>query len=113
MSMIRTTLIKDICKREETKSPSDILNSLDVELRNTLIKMLNQKMQMMEWIFGYPDQFGGTMGKKFKMARLKNLLDDIHKKPMEEQYSYVKRTFNLWKEEYPQLDDVLFMGIML
>jgi serine phosphatase RsbU (regulator of sigma subunit) len=62
---------------------------------------------------GYPDQFGGSMGKKFKMVRLKNLLKDIHKKPMEEQYEYVKSTFNLWKEDYDQVDDVLFMGVKL
>jgi len=62
---------------------------------------------------GYPDQFGGPIGKKFKMLRLKNLLRDINKKPMEEQYDYVKSTFNLWKEEYDQVDDVLFMGIKI
>jgi hypothetical protein len=54
-----------------------------------------------------------VMGKKFKMVRLKNLLEDIYKKPMEEQYNHVKNTFNIWKEEYPQVDDVLFMGIKI
>jgi len=62
---------------------------------------------------GYPDQFGGSIGKKFKMVRLKNLLTDIYQKTMDEQYNYVKSTFNLWKENYPQVDDVLFMGIRL
>ena len=62
---------------------------------------------------GYPDQFGGSVGKKFKMARLKNLLRDINQKPMEEQYEYVKSTFNLWREDFEQVDDVLFMGVKL
>jgi ligand-binding sensor domain-containing protein/serine phosphatase RsbU (regulator of sigma subunit) len=62
---------------------------------------------------GYPDQFGGPMEKKFKMVRLKNLLKDIHQKPMEEQYIQVKQTFNLWKEGMEQVDDVLFMGIKI
>ena len=62
---------------------------------------------------GYPDQFGGPVGKKFKMVRVKNLLHDIYQKPMEEQYEYVKSTFNLWKENYEQVDDVLFMGIKI
>ncbi|MCG8702132.1 MAG: SpoIIE family protein phosphatase, partial [Bacteroidales bacterium] len=62
---------------------------------------------------GYPDQFGGPAKKKFKMVRLKNLLKDIHKKPMEEQYEYVKSTFNLWKEDLEQVDDVLFMGVKI
>ncbi len=181
MSMIGTTLIKDICLREDTKSPSDILKSLDQELRNTLnqnveaekandgmdiiVCEINLKTNYVRYASamrpmiiykdseeyyikgsrssvgghydksekefqdegiqlshgdliymfsdGYPDQFGGPMGKKFKMVRLKNLLEDINKKPMEEQYNHVKNTFNIWKEEYPQVDDVLFMGIKI
>jgi serine phosphatase RsbU (regulator of sigma subunit) len=62
---------------------------------------------------GYSDQFGGPMGKKFKMVRLKNLLQDIHTKPMDEQLIHVKNTFHLWKENYEQVDDVLFMGIKI
>jgi len=60
---------------------------------------------------GYPDQFGGPLGKKFKMVRLKNMLRDIHDKPMEEQYNYIKNNFEIWKEDVEQVDDVLFMGI--
>jgi serine phosphatase RsbU (regulator of sigma subunit) len=62
---------------------------------------------------GYPDQFGGPHGKKFKMVRLRNLLRDIYEKPMEEQYNYVKSNFELWRGELPQIDDVLFMGIRI
>ena len=62
---------------------------------------------------GYPDQFGGPLCRKFKMVRLKNLLRDIHDKPMDEQYNYIKSNFFLWKEDLEQIDDVLFMGIKL
>lgn len=181
MSMIGTTLIKDVCSRPDVNSPSEVLRELDVELRNMLnqnidVEKSNDGMDMMvceidtrtnylryasalrpmivyrgadqiyvkgsrssvggqydkdEKIFkdegiqldkgdliymfsdGYPDQFGGSVGKKFKMVRLKNLLKDIHQKPMEEQYEYVKSTFNLWREDFDQVDDVLFMGIKL
>jgi len=183
MSMIGSTLIKDICTREAGNSPSNVLRVLDCELRNTLNQNLDDgtkpgdgmdiivceidlkthyvryasAMRPMiiyregEEIFikgsrnsvggyydqegsgqfedeglqlskgdiiymfsdGYSDQFGGPMGKKFKMVRLKNLLKDIHTKPMEEQYTHVKSTFNLWKEDYDQVDDVLFMGIKI
>jgi ligand-binding sensor domain-containing protein/serine phosphatase RsbU (regulator of sigma subunit) len=182
MSMIGTTLIKDICVSKNNNSPSAVLKELDTQLANTLNQNAdeaksNDGMDMMIceinintkvmryssamrpmiiyrngdqiyvkgsrssiggqydskdekyfedievqmakgdliYLFsdGYPDQFGGSMGKKFKMVRLKNLLKDIHKKPMEEQYEYIKSTFNLWKEDYEQVDDVLFMGIKL
>jgi serine phosphatase RsbU (regulator of sigma subunit) len=182
MSMIGSTLIKDICTREAGNSPSQVLQVLDNELRNTLNQNLedgtkpgdgmdiivceidlkthyvryasamrpmiiyrngeeyfvkgsrnsvgghydreenlfeDEGLQLSKgdiiYMFsdGYSDQFRGPMGKKFKMVRLKNLLQDIHQKPMEEQYTHVKNTFNLWKENYDQVDDVLFMGIKI
>jgi serine phosphatase RsbU (regulator of sigma subunit) len=182
MSMIGSTLIKDICNRESGNSPSKVLQVLDCELRNTLNQNLDDgtkpgdgmdiivceidlkthyvrfasAMRPMiiykdgEEIFvkgsrnsvgghydktdnlfedeglqlskgdliymfsdGYSDQFGGPMGKKFKMVRLKNLLQDIHSKSMDDQCVHVKNTFNLWKENYDQVDDVLFMGIKI
>ena len=179
MSMIGTTLIKDICMRPEIVSPSEILETLDREITSTLnqnmdsiitsndgmditvcefdtkkrflrfasamrpIMMLhkdelmyirgsrnsiggyathekafeNQGYQLQPgdiiYLFsdGYPDQFGGPLGKKFKMIRLKNLLNDICKKSMKEQYDHVCNNFNLWKGDHEQVDDVLFMGI--
>jgi len=182
MSMIGSTLIKDICNREAGNSPSKVLQVLDCELRNTLNQNLDdgskpgdgmdiivceidlkthyvryasamrpmiiycngeeifvkgsrnsvgghydreenifedEGLQLSEgdiiYMFsdGYSDQFGGPMGKKFKMVRLKNLLQDIHQKPMDDQFNHVKNTFSLWKENFDQVDDVLFMGIKI
>ncbi|MFP4366054.1 MAG: two-component regulator propeller domain-containing protein [Bacteroidales bacterium] len=179
MSMIGTTLIKDICMRQDINSPSEILQTLDREITSTLnqnvdsdgkstdgmditvcefdvtrrylrfssamrpIIMLHKgellyirgsrnsigghviqekefenngyQLQPGDIIYlfsdGYPDQFGGPLGKKFKMVRLKNLLADICHKPMKEQYEYISNNFNLWKGDFDQVDDVLFMGI--
>jgi ligand-binding sensor domain-containing protein/serine phosphatase RsbU (regulator of sigma subunit) len=183
MSMIGTTLIKDICSRPGVRSPSEILKTLDTEIMSALNQNLeaeksndgmdiivaeinlrtkylriasamrpliiyvggqqvyvkgsrnsvgghydkesdvkefmDEGFQLKQgdiiYMFsdGYPDQFGGPLGKKFKMVRLKNLLNDIHDKSMEEQYSFVKSNFNLWKEDLEQVDDVLFMGLKI
>ena len=180
MSLIGTTLLKDIFNRPDVQKPSDILRILDNELKSTLnqnidgerpndgmdiivceIDIKNYKAcfssamrpfivyqngeqlyfkgsrssiggQVKEeklfedvevqltkgdliYMFsdGYPDQFGGPLGKKFKMVRLRNLLKDIYQKPMEEQYNYVKSNFDLWRGELEQVDDVLFMGIKI
>jgi serine phosphatase RsbU (regulator of sigma subunit) len=181
--MIGTTLIKDICLRSGVQKPSEVLTTLDHEVREALnqnvetngsndgmdiivaevdIKtyrfrvssamrpviiysggeqiyvkgsrssiggqldedrtekeFIDQEYQLRKgdiiYMFsdGYPDQFGGPLGRKFKMVRLKNLLRDIHDKPMDEQYNYIKSNFFLWKEDMDQVDDVLFMGIKL
>lgn len=182
MSMIGTTLIKDICNRPDVVSPSNILEKLDQEMHQTLNQNLDaerssdgmdliaceidtekhivkiasamrpvilyingeqiyvagskssiggnefaseckdfedQVFQLAKgdlvYMFsdGYPDQFGGPMGKKFKMVRLRNLLKDIHLMPMEEQYHHVRNTFNIWRDQLDQVDDVLFMGIRI
>lgn len=62
---------------------------------------------------GYPDQFGGPLGKKFKMARLREMLNEIHILPMEEQYKVIKKSFEDWQGDLDQVDDVLFMAIQV
>jgi serine phosphatase RsbU (regulator of sigma subunit) len=179
MSMIGTTLIKDITARKEVDSPASLLEILDQEVMSALnqnieaersndgmdiiVSEVNMKTKLLRvssamrpmiiyrsgeqtyvrgsrssvggqyekedkvfetfeyqlmkgdkiYMFsdGYPDQFGGPLGKKFKMVRIKNMLRDIHEKPMEEQYNYIKNNFEIWKEDNDQVDDVLFMGI--
>ncbi len=179
MSMIGTTLIKDITARKEVDSPAALLEMLDQEIMEALnqnieaersndgmdiiVSEINMKTKLLRvssamrpmiiyrsgeqtyirgsrssvggqyekedkvfetfdyqlmkgdkvYMFsdGYPDQFGGPLGKKFKMVRVKNMLRDIHEKTMEEQYNYIKNNFEIWQEDNDQVDDVLFMGI--
>lgn len=179
MSMIGTTLIKDICMRKDVNSPADVLKTLDTEITSTLNQNMdanlnsvdgmditvceidvktkfmrfasamrpimilhngeliylkgsrnsiggfvmenktfdNQSFQLnpgdIVYMFsdGFPDQFGGPHGKKFKMVKLKNLISDICDKQMEDQYKFIKNNFYLWKGDNEQVDDVLFMGI--
>ncbi len=60
---------------------------------------------------GIADQFGGTDEKKFKYHRLKNLLIQISTLPMEEQKQIVQQTFEGWKGNLEQVDDVCLWGI--
>ncbi len=62
---------------------------------------------------GYSDQFGGPLGKKLKMSRLQNIIEDVQKRSMTEQYRYIKENFDLWKGNLEQIDDVLMIGIRL
>ncbi|HLN21179.1 MAG TPA: SpoIIE family protein phosphatase [Bacteroidales bacterium] len=60
---------------------------------------------------GFPDQFGGTDGKKMKIARLKKVIEQNSKLPMWEQEKMILKFFDEWRGSYDQVDDVLMMGI--
>jgi serine phosphatase RsbU (regulator of sigma subunit) len=60
---------------------------------------------------GYADQFGGPQGKKFRYKTLKNLLLKIHNKPMIEQRNILDETFEKWRGDLGQIDDVCVIGI--
>jgi len=62
---------------------------------------------------GFPDQFGGTDGKKMKIARFKSLIEEVHSLPMEKQKEIIEKFFFDWKNDYSQVDDVLVMGIRI
>jgi serine phosphatase RsbU (regulator of sigma subunit)/Tfp pilus assembly protein PilF len=60
---------------------------------------------------GMPDQFGGPKGKKYKYKNLKDLLISISKLPMNLQHQKINDTFNNWKGNLEQVDDVCVIGI--
>ena len=62
---------------------------------------------------GYADQFGGPNGKKFKYKTLNNLLIEISDKPLNEQREILDSTFENWKGDLEQIDDVCVFGIRL
>ncbi|MFB6258612.1 MAG: SpoIIE family protein phosphatase [Flavobacteriales bacterium] len=64
---------------------------------------------------GYADQFGGEKGKKFRYRPFKQLLADIHEKPLEAQKEELDRTFEDWKNasNQEQIDDVVVIGLRL
>jgi serine phosphatase RsbU (regulator of sigma subunit) len=62
---------------------------------------------------GYPDQFGGPKGKKFKYKPFKDLLvkiSDLHPK---EQKEMLAQHFTDWKGNLEQLDDVCVIGVRI
>lgn len=62
---------------------------------------------------GYVDQFGGEKGKKFKAKTFKELLLSIQEESMLVQRSIINDTFEKWKGELEQLDDVCVIGIRI
>jgi serine phosphatase RsbU (regulator of sigma subunit)/tetratricopeptide (TPR) repeat protein len=68
-----------------------------------------------DWLFlgsdGYSDQFGGEKGKKFKTANLRKLLAANSTRGAAQQLEILKTTFEKWKGELEQVDDVCVLGI--
>jgi len=60
---------------------------------------------------GFVDQFGGSQRKKFKTQKFKNLLLKIHSEPMEMQKKILEETFEKWRGNIEQIDDVCVIGV--
>jgi serine phosphatase RsbU (regulator of sigma subunit)/Tfp pilus assembly protein PilF len=64
---------------------------------------------------GLQDQFGGKSnrldGKKFKISKLRELLLSVSDKTMQEQQFIIDQTFESWKGDLEQVDDVCIIGV--
>jgi serine phosphatase RsbU (regulator of sigma subunit) len=62
---------------------------------------------------GYPDQFGGPKGKKFKYKVLEELFLANHHLPLSKQGEILNQTIEFWKGTLEQVDDILIIGIRI
>ncbi len=62
---------------------------------------------------GFADQFGGPKGKKFKYNQFKELLVGSQSQSMRDQKNLLNQTFEEWRGECEQVDDVLVIGIRI
>lgn len=62
---------------------------------------------------GFQDQFGGSDGRKFMTKKFKQLLAEIHTKPMYEQHTILERTLYDWKGSNKQVDDIIIIGFKI
>lgn len=60
---------------------------------------------------GYEDQFGGEKDKKFSRKRFRQLLTEIHARPMDEQKEHLEKILDRWMDGREQIDDITVMGI--
>lgn len=60
---------------------------------------------------GYPDQFGGPKGKKFKYKQFEDLLLENHTFSLSTQKEKLNAAFEDWRGNLEQVDDVCVVGI--
>jgi serine phosphatase RsbU (regulator of sigma subunit) len=62
---------------------------------------------------GFADQFGGPERRKFKSLQLYRLILSLTELPLAEQKTTLEETFNQWKGNLTQVDDVGFLGVKI
>lgn len=62
---------------------------------------------------GFADQFGGEHGKKFKYAAFKRLLIDLNEFDMATQQEKLVKSFEEWKGDHEQVDDLCVIGLKI
>ena len=60
---------------------------------------------------GYVDQFGGSHRKKFKTQKFKELLLSVQPESMEKQKQIIEKTFEVWRGDMEQIDDICVVGV--
>lgn len=76
---------------------------------------INYKENTTFYLFtdGFADQFGGERGKKFKYKQFAELLVTNNHFPLKHQLESINKTFEDWKGDLEQVDDVCVIGIKL
>jgi serine phosphatase RsbU (regulator of sigma subunit) len=85
------------------KDDSFTLHTIDVQRGDTIYLYTD----------GYADQFGGPKGKKFKYKPLNDLLLSIHHQSLTQQSLILQSTFENWKGDLEQVDDICVIGIKM
>ena len=80
-------------------------------------KFSNKKVELVKgdtlYLFsdGYPDQFGGELGKKLKYRPFKELLIKTSQLPLKKQKEALMLALIDWMGDYEQVDDICVMGV--
>jgi sigma-B regulation protein RsbU (phosphoserine phosphatase) len=76
---------------------------------------INTKPDDLIYLFtdGYMDQFGGKEVKKFRPAQFRQVLLSNHMNPLEVQKKMLVDTFQVWKGNEEQVDDITVVGLRL
>jgi serine phosphatase RsbU (regulator of sigma subunit)/tetratricopeptide (TPR) repeat protein len=60
---------------------------------------------------GFPDQFGGPKGKKYKYQQLKDKISNVQAEKLDEQGNLLDIDFTNWQGALEQIDDVTVIGV--
>lgn len=102
----------EIVKYNADKMPIGIFINENETFTNNRITLEKGDMLYM-FSDGFQDQFGGPYKRKFLPKNLHNLLLNVSEESLNKQVEIIEATFNHWKENEPQIDDVLIIGFQI
>lgn len=62
---------------------------------------------------GFADQFGGPKGKKFKYEAFREMISKFSSLSMNDQRLSIEKTYESWRGDFEQLDDICVIGVRL
>lgn len=99
---------------EFKKGPDAIgYSSFGEKTFETIHFALNEGDQFYLFTDGYTDQFGGENVKKFNRQRFRNLLLSLTDMPMNKQKKELSFSFDNWKGQQEQVDDICVIGVRI
>jgi serine phosphatase RsbU (regulator of sigma subunit) len=94
-----------------------VRNPIGIYLKEKAFQNIEIDLQKNDMVYlfsdGYPDQFGGKSGKKFKTKRFKELLRSIAEQSITQQKLSLEHSLEQWKGNYEQTDDIIIIGIRI
>ena len=108
------TLLRDgkIIEFKGNRYPIGFFDSLDKKFITQRIPILPDD-RIFLYSDGYIDQFGGHDGKKLNRKRFFDFILSSQNMDVQEQGAYLEYSFNNWKQNEIQTDDVLLIGIKI
>ena len=103
--------IQDTEIKEITADKQPIGNSDNPKPFTTHTIKLNDGDEVYLFTDGYADQFGGPKGKKYKYKQLEQKVLEGRNLDMNVQRNNLNTSFEAWKGNLEQVDDVLIIGI--
>jgi serine phosphatase RsbU (regulator of sigma subunit) len=102
----------EITEIKPTKASIASFTEFNSEFQQTNLQ-LNKGDVLYATSDGYPDQFGGALGKKYMSKNLKELILNNYQLDMDVQHDLFKDDINNWMKDVEQVDDLLLIGIKL
>lgn len=102
----------DLIELKGSRYPIGFYSGIEKEFETISHKLLKNDSLYLT-TDGFIDQFGGERNKKLNKTNFKDLLLTINDMSIDEQESFLDYSFNNWKQNQVQTDDVLVIGIKI